>query len=548
MQELAARGLEAKDRNDWKAGYDLLTKAIDEEPENPELLSAIAQCAWWLQRYDRAFEYRHRAYAACYRIGDRANAARVAVKLACDYFGERGQLAVAKGWLSSAAELLSECPECRAHAELELARGLQTPLASQGPKLQALDRAIQLARRYGARDVEMMASHAKGQVLIAHGRIDEGLELMDRAAAAAVGEHFGPYASTVIYCQTIAACEAMGDLERATEWSEVTLEHSERNAVKGWPDSCRVHRAAILRLRGAWAEAEAEARLVVDVLRATPGVYALAVGELAEIQRRRGDLETAWGLAAEAVAAGTPPEPTLSLLVADREGVEAAYYRLAKALRVRAPNRFYRAWLIPAFTEIAILCGRPEAAEKYVADLEESAALARTPFLLAFADSARGRLLAAQGDLPTARSKLEAAVERWTKTAVPFEAARDRLALAELLLAAGDRAGAATEAGEAVTGLARLGAAAELAKARRLLARTLKSRGAYPLPGGLSRRELEVVGLIGRGLSSAEIAPRLFISKRTADSHVDHIRNKLGLGSRKAIAAWAAAQGLVRAD
>ena len=542
------RGLEAKERNDWEAAYDLLTRAIDEEPENSELLAALAQCAWWLQRYDRSFEYRQRAYAAYYRIADRVNAARIAVKLACDYFGLRRQLAVARGWLASAAELLSECPECHAHAELELARGLLVPLASQGPKLQALDRAIQLARRYGARDVEMMASHAKGQVLIAHGRPDEGLELMDRAAAAAVGEHFGPYASTVIYCQTIAACETMGDLERATEWSDVTLEHSERNAVKGLPDSCRVHRAAILRLRGAWAEAEAEARLVVDILRATPDVYALAVGELAEIQRRRGDLETAWGLAAEAVAAGTPPEPTLSLLVAEREGVEAAYYRLARALRVRAPNRFYRAWLIPAFTEIAIACGRPEAAEKHVADLEESAALAGTTFLLASADSARGRLLAAQGELPAAKSKLEAAVERWNKTAVPFEAARDRLALAELLLAAGDRAGAATELGEAVKGLERLGAAAELAKARMLLARTVTSRGAHPLPGGLTRRELEIVGLIGRGLSSAEIAPRLFISKRTADSHVDHIRNKLGLGSRKAIAAWAVAQGLVRAD
>ena len=548
MLQWAARGLEAKERNDWQTGYDLLTQAIDEWPENPELLAALAQCAWWLQRYDRSFEYRQRAYAANYKIGDRVNAARIAVKLACDYFVLRKQLAVARGWLASAAELLSECPECAANAELELARGLLTPQASQGLKLEALERAIQLARRYGSRDVEMMASHTKGQVLIAHGHPHEGVELMDRAAAAAVGEQFGPYASTVIYCQTIAVCETIGDLERATEWSDVTLELSERNAVKGLPDSCRVHRAAILRLHGAWAEAEAEARLVVDVLRATPDVYALAVGELAEIQRRRGELESAWALASDAVAAGTAPEPTLSLLIADREGVEAAYYRLAKALRVRAPNRFFRAWLIPAFTEIAIACGRPEAAEKHVADLEESAALTGTPFFLAAADSAHGRLLAARGDLPAAQSKLEAAVERWTETAIPFEASRDRLALAEVLLAAGDWAGAATEASEAVAGLERLGAAAELAKARRLFARTVPSRGSHPLPGSLTRRELEIVGLIGRGLSSAEIAPRLFISKRTADSHVDHIRNKLGLGSRKAIAAWAVAQGLVRAD
>ncbi len=60
MQELAARGLEAKERNDWEAGYSLLVQAIDEEPANPELLAALAQCAWWLQRYDRSFEYRRR--------------------------------------------------------------------------------------------------------------------------------------------------------------------------------------------------------------------------------------------------------------------------------------------------------------------------------------------------------------------------------------------------------------------------------------------------------------------------------------------------------
>ncbi len=547
--ELALRGLEAKQRNDWETGYDLLMQALPQEPENAELLSALAQCAWWLQRYDRSFEYRQRAYAAYYRTADRANAARIAIKLARDYTDVRKQLAVARGWLASAAELLNECPECAAHAELELARGLLTPLASHGPKLQALERAIQLAKRFGTRDVEMMATHAKGQVLIAGGRLKAGMELVDRAAAAAVGEEFGPYASTAIYCQTIAACETMGDFERATEWSDVTIERSERNAIKGLPDVCRVHRAAVLRFRGAWPEAEAEARLVVDVLRAFPDAYALASGELAEIQRRMGNADSAWALAREAVSAGIPPEPTLSLLVAEREGVEAAYYRLAKALRVRAPNRFYRAWLIPAFTEIAIACGRPEDATKHVADLEESAHLADTTFLHASADSARGRLLAALGDLQGAQAKLEAAVEGWAQGAIPFEAARDRLALAEVLLATGDRAGAETEAREAVSGFDRLGASAELARARRVLAGTVTpSRAMQLLAGGLTPRELEIAGLVGRGLSSVEIADRLFISRRTADSHVDHIRNKLGLGSRKAIAAWAATQGLVRAD
>jgi non-specific serine/threonine protein kinase len=61
----------------------------------------------------------------------------------------------------------------------------------------------------------------------------------------------------------------------------------------------------------------------------------------------------------------------------------------------------------------------------------------------------------------------------------------------------------------------------------------------------LSRREREVAALIGRGLTSAEIAAQLVLSERTVDTHADHIRQKLGLRSRAEIAAWAALHGLV---
>jgi non-specific serine/threonine protein kinase len=62
-----------------------------------------------------------------------------------------------------------------------------------------------------------------------------------------------------------------------------------------------------------------------------------------------------------------------------------------------------------------------------------------------------------------------------------------------------------------------------------------------PAPGypGLSAREAEVAELIARGQTSREIAQTLVISEKTADSHADHIRTKLGLRSRAEIAAWA---------
>lgn len=56
----------------------------------------------------------------------------------------------------------------------------------------------------------------------------------------------------------------------------------------------------------------------------------------------------------------------------------------------------------------------------------------------------------------------------------------------------------------------------------------------------LSKRELEVAGLVAQGLSNKEIARTLFISQRTAEGHVAQICNKLGFSTRSQVAAWAA--------
>jgi predicted ATPase/DNA-binding CsgD family transcriptional regulator len=61
-------------------------------------------------------------------------------------------------------------------------------------------------------------------------------------------------------------------------------------------------------------------------------------------------------------------------------------------------------------------------------------------------------------------------------------------------------------------------------------------------PGGLTRRELEIAGLLAEGLTNREIAARLVIAQRTAETHVDHILSKLGMTSRAQVAAWIAEQ------
>ncbi|MFI6102086.1 ATP-binding protein [Lentzea sp. NPDC051213] len=58
------------------------------------------------------------------------------------------------------------------------------------------------------------------------------------------------------------------------------------------------------------------------------------------------------------------------------------------------------------------------------------------------------------------------------------------------------------------------------------------------LPGGLTRQEFTIAGLVAEGLTSRQIGARLFISPRTADRHVVNIRAKLGLPNRVSLASW----------
>src|SRR5256885_9199221 len=54
----------------------------------------------------------------------------------------------------------------------------------------------------------------------------------------------------------------------------------------------------------------------------------------------------------------------------------------------------------------------------------------------------------------------------------------------------------------------------------------------------LSPREREVAAMVAEGLTNREIAARLFISERTADGHLEHIREKLGVNARAQVTAW----------
>jgi DNA-binding NarL/FixJ family response regulator len=133
-----------------------------------------------------------------------------------------------------------------------------------------------------------------------------------------------------------------------------------------------------------------------------------------------------------------------------------------------------------------------------------------------------------RGDHDDARRLCSTATDLYTENHLPFEAAQARLGLAAALEAAGRDDAASAERERAREALAALGAATR----RRS-------------NGPLTPRELEVLRLVGDGLSDGEIAERLVLSEHTVHRHVANVRTKLGVSSRAAAAAKAARTGLL---
>ena len=172
-------------------------------------------------------------------------------------------------------------------------------------------------------------------------------------------------------------------------------------------------------------------------------------------------------------------------------------------------------------------------------ELEAIADAAGTDSLRGAARHAAGCAHAAAGELEQAREAFEDAVQLLGRAQLPFEAARARVALAQILRDLGREDAAQRELELARQRFAALGAATEEQRAVTMQAdRPVRERAV------LSARELEVLRLVAEGLSNKEIAARLTLSEHTIHRHVANILVKLRLSSRAAAAAYAAKHGL----
>ena len=66
-----------------------------------------------------------------------------------------------------------------------------------------------------------------------------------------------------------------------------------------------------------------------------------------------------------------------------------------------------------------------------------------------------------------------------------------------------------------------------------------------PVPVGLTSREVDVLRLLARGMSSKQIAECLVITPKTASNHIEHVYSKIGVTNRALASLFAAKHGLI---
>jgi DNA-binding CsgD family transcriptional regulator len=532
-------GRAALERQAWSDAADHLAGGPESDPRGEaERLDLLGDALWWLGRLDACIEAREAAYALLEAQHEERWAGQVAIWL-YEHHIFAGRPAMAGGWLRRARRALHGDEDCVEWGNLLLREAEEAHGAGElSHALDGATAALELGRRLRSDDLEAEALQTMGRVLIDATRPREGMAHLDEAMLLAVEGRLGAYATGKVYCSLVTACEDVGDLRRAAEWTQAAARWSEQHPFAVFPGLCRVKRAGVLQRRGEWQEAEREARLACEELAdVRVGSAGTAWAEVGEIRRRLGDLGGAESAFEEAEAHGFTPTAGLALLRLAQGRVEAASGMVAVALDDPAAPPLARARILPAAVQVALATGDADLAGERVAELERIASTYESPALLASACTALGRVRLGAGDHPGACGALRRAVDRWQALDVPYETATAQLLLGEAARACGDDdlAGVALDA--ATAAFERLGVVHD--------ARRTGAAPAGALPAGLSAREAEVLRLVAEGRTNKDIAAALGLSQKTIARHVSNIFTKTGAPTRTAAAAFAYDHGIV---
>jgi class 3 adenylate cyclase len=300
----------------------------------------------------------------------------------------------------------------------------------------------------------------------------EAFPYLDEACAAAVGGELGPWATGIVYCNSIGAYRDAGEFAMGGEWTQTASRWCQRESIAGFHGICRVHSAEFMRLRGAWAVAEKEARQAGAELETShPAVAGEAYYELGEIRFRMGDLEGADKAYRQAHELGRDPQPGAAILLAAQGQPAAALRSLETSISSHELGILDELRALVALAGIASDLGMLDVADSAALQAETLAAGQSGLGLQVLGLQARGTLQLAHGNAE-AHKTLRRTLRVWQDINAPYEAALVRLLLARALRQTGDEAGAGRECQAAVAAFDRLGAKPDAERARRLALET----------------------------------------------------------------------------
>ncbi len=464
------RAREAAAQGDWQEAYDVLMEVDSDGLADRTDLPLLGEVAYAAGHLDVTIEAWERTYRLCVESGDSVAAADAAVRVAMHLLLDAALMAPVRGWLARAERLLDGQAEAPAHAWLAAVRAYERMLTGD----------VEGARRWSERAIEAgsrldAAACAVGRVAAARltildGDVEEGLALLDEVGVAAVSGDLDPLSTGLVYCELVCALQGLAQYDAAEEWTEAMERWCSTNAIGSLRGRCRVHRAEILRLRGACDEAEQEALMACDEL--SPYLrreMGWPLSELGRIRLRRGDIDGAEEALLAAHRLGWEPQPGLALVHLARGDTPTAAASIRDALEhpSRVPSKelppdteLQRAPLLDAQVEIEIAAGEPGRAHAAAAELERVAARFQSKALVSGATLARGRVRLAEGDVAGAERCCSEAARLWNQIGAPYEAAVARMVRAEALRAGGSEDSAVLEFQAARTTLEGIEAAA----------------------------------------------------------------------------------------
>lgn len=508
------------------------------ERETPEAFEGLGEAHWWLCEARTSAHYRERAYVLFRESGDVASAGRTAINLSIVYLVNLGNEAAARGWVARAERSIGESDPNPVQGWLWLMRGFLDP--DPGRVQGYLSQALEWARGSKDPDLELIALGDLGLALVTAGRAKEGLALLDEAMAGTLGGEYKRL-ETVVFtsCDMLAACNHVGDLKRADQWCRVADDFMRTYSCPFLFARCRVHYGSVLLAKGRWAHAESELRSALEMSKdAGAGPETEALVRLADLRSRQGRFEEAEELMTDLNDALVPlTAAALCLSRGEPAGAVALLQRRIVQLELAYPEI---APSLAMLVDAHIAMGDVNAAEEVRARLDALAKSQEEAYPHALAALASAHLALARTNIEEAVVGIETALKGFAGLDMPLETGRARLELA-IAYAATQPDIAGAEAGHALRIFEQLGAQADADAAAAFLRKIgIRRRPSPKKAGVLTKREQEVLHLVGLGLSNPEIAQRLFISRKTAAHHVSNLLAKLSLRNRAEAVAYAA--------